>query len=32
MFDLLCVALVVLFFVVTAAFVRGCELLEREDD
>ena len=32
MFDLLCVALVLLFFVVAAAFTRGCEMLEREDD
>jgi len=32
MFDLLCLVLIVLFFVVAAAFTRGCEALQREDD
>jgi len=30
-FDLICLALIVLFFVVGAAFARGCERLEREE-
>jgi hypothetical protein len=32
MFDLLCLVLTVLFFLVAAAFTRGCEALEREKD
>jgi hypothetical protein len=32
MFDLLCIAMVVLFFAGCVAFTRGCEVLEREDD
>jgi hypothetical protein len=32
MFDLLCVAITLLFFAVAVAYVRGCETLEREDD
>jgi hypothetical protein len=32
MFDLLSVALTLLFFVVAALFVRGCEALEKEED
>ena len=32
MFDLLCVAITLLFFAVAVAYVRGCEALEREDD
>ena len=32
MFDLFCFGLFVLFFVVAAAYTRGFELLEREDD
>ncbi len=32
MFDLLSVALILLFFVVAAAFVRACEALEKGDD
>jgi hypothetical protein len=32
MFDLLCLALIVLFFGGAAAFVLGCEALEREED
>ena len=31
MFDLLCVAVIIVFFAVGAAFVRGCERLEREE-
>jgi hypothetical protein len=30
-FDLICPAIIVLFFVVGAAFARGCERLEREE-
>ncbi len=30
MFDLICLALIVLFFAVGAAFVRGCEKLQNE--
>lgn len=32
MFDLICIAAIVLFFAVVAAFVRGCESLAKEDD
>jgi hypothetical protein len=32
MFDLLCLVLIVLFFVAAAAFTRGCEALEQEED
>jgi hypothetical protein len=32
MFDLLCVGLTLLFFVVAVLFVRGCEALEAEED
>jgi hypothetical protein len=32
MFDLLCLVLIVLFFFGAAAFARGCESLEREED
>ena len=32
MFDLLCLVLIVAFFFVAAAFARGCEALEREED
>ena len=32
MFDLLCLVLIVFFFVVAAAYARGCERLQREDD
>jgi len=32
MFDLLCVGITLLFFAVAAAFVRGCEALEKEED
>lgn len=32
MLDLICVALTLAFFAVAAAFVRGCEALEREAD
>jgi len=32
MFDLFCLVLCVLFFFVAAAFTRGCEKLQREDD
>ncbi len=32
MLDLFVVSLVILFFVVAAAFTRGCEKLEREKD
>ena len=32
MFDLLCLVLIVLFFFGAAAFTRGCEALEREED
>ncbi len=31
MFDLICLAIIVLFVAVAAAFVRGCERLEREE-
>lgn len=31
MFDLICIAVVVLFFAVAAAFARGCERLETEE-
>ena len=32
MFDLLCIALLLVFFGVAAWFVRGCEALEHEED
>jgi hypothetical protein len=32
MFDLFCVGLTLLFFVVAALFVAGCEALEKEED
>jgi hypothetical protein len=32
MLDLLCLVLIVLFFIVAAAFTCGCEALQREDD
>jgi hypothetical protein len=32
MFDLICIAAIILFFVVGAAFTRGCEKLEKEED
>ena len=32
MFDLFCLAVIILFFAVGAAFVRGCENLEREEE
>lgn len=32
MFDVLCLALIVVFFLVSAAFTRGCEALQREED
>ena len=32
MLDLLAIALTILFFFVAAAFIRGCEKLEREED
>ena len=32
MFDLFCLALVVIFFAVGAAFTRGCEKLENEEE
>jgi hypothetical protein len=32
MFDLLSVALIVLFFFVAVAFVHACAALQREDD
>jgi len=32
MFDLICIGLSVLFFAVAALFVRGCEMLEKEED
>ena len=32
MFDLVCVAITLLFFAVAVAFVRGCEALEKEGD
>jgi hypothetical protein len=31
MFDLLCLGLTLLFFVVAVLFVRGCEALEEEE-
>ena len=31
-FDLFCLALIVVFFFVAAAFTRGCEALEKEED
>jgi hypothetical protein len=31
MFDLICIAIIGLFFVVGAAFARGCERLETEE-
>jgi hypothetical protein len=31
MFDLICVAIIILFFVVAASFARGCERLETEE-
>jgi hypothetical protein len=31
MFDLICVAIIILFFAVTASFARGCEKLETEE-
>ncbi len=31
-FDLVCLALIALFFAVSAAFARGCEKLEREEE
>ena len=32
MFDLLCLVVVILFFALGAAFVRGCEKLEKEEE
>jgi hypothetical protein len=32
MLDLLCLALIVLFFFSAAAFTRVCDALQREDD
>jgi hypothetical protein len=32
MFDVICVALSLLFFAVAVFFVRGCEALEKEED
>jgi hypothetical protein len=32
MFDLFSLVVIVLFFAVGAAFVRGCEKLEREEE
>jgi hypothetical protein len=32
MFDLICLATVVLFFAVGATFVRGCEKLKGEEE
>ncbi len=32
MMDLLCVALIVGFFVLALALARGCEALEKEED
>ena len=32
MFDLFCLAVIIVFFAIGAAFVRGCEKLEQEDD
>jgi len=32
MFDLLCIAITLVFFAVAVAFVRGCETLEKEGD
>jgi hypothetical protein len=32
MFDLVCLVLLLLFFVVAAAYTRGCERLQHEDD
>jgi len=32
MFDIVCVAVTLVFFAVAVAFVRGCEALEREED
>lgn len=32
MFDLFLLAMIVLFFVVAAAFTRGCEALEHEKE
>jgi hypothetical protein len=32
MFDLICIAMAVLFFGVAALFVRGCHALEKEED
>jgi hypothetical protein len=32
MFDLLCLAVIIVFFAVGAAFIRGCEKLENEEE
>jgi hypothetical protein len=32
MFDLFCLTVIVLFFALGAAFARGCEKLEKEEE